>query len=81
MSRVIEAISSKESSGQVNLREIMMFFTGNLICRIASGKDNIKERSEKRKFDKLMIEHQAMQGGILFLIICRCLVGLIRLQE
>ncbi|KAK4478889.1 hypothetical protein RD792_014395 [Penstemon davidsonii] len=52
------------SSGQVaNLSKMMLFFTSTLICRIAFAKKYDEEESKRLRFDKLMIENQAMEGG------------------
>ncbi|KAL3825580.1 hypothetical protein ACJIZ3_021609 [Penstemon smallii] len=64
VSRVIENLSLMASAGQVaNLSKMMLFFTSTLICRIAFAKKYDEEESERLRFDKLMIENQAMEGG------------------
>ncbi|KAK4432704.1 cytochrome [Sesamum alatum] len=61
--RMIRNLSVGASSGEVaNLSLIMVALTSTLICRTAFGKKN-DEGSGQRRFDELMIESQAMQGG------------------
>uniref|UniRef100_A0A1W7HBV7 Cytochrome P450 n=1 Tax=Scoparia dulcis TaxID=107240 RepID=A0A1W7HBV7_SCODU len=61
---MIRNISRISSTGQVaNLSQIMLSLTSSLICRIAFGKKCDEEALGKRRFDELMIESQAVQGG------------------
>ncbi|KAG8373945.1 hypothetical protein BUALT_Bualt11G0077900 [Buddleja alternifolia] len=62
--RMIRDISVKACLGQViNLSVTMLSLTSTLICRVAFGKIYDEGGQEKRRFDQLMIESQAMQGG------------------
>ncbi|XP_073155206.1 6,7,8-trihydroxycoumarin synthase-like [Henckelia pumila] len=66
VSRMIKNLAASASSGEdncVNLSVTMLNLTSTLICRIAFGKRFDENESERRRFDKLMIESQAMQGG------------------
>lgn len=58
----VAAGSSGEDNG-VNLNVTMLNLTSTLICRIAFGKRFGENQSGSRRFDDLMIESQAMQGG------------------
>ncbi|KZV57446.1 hypothetical protein F511_29227 [Dorcoceras hygrometricum] len=65
--RMIKNIAAAASSGEdtcVNLSVTMLNLTSTLICRIAFGKRFDEKESERLRFDKLMIEAQAMQGGL-----------------
>ncbi|KAG8373931.1 hypothetical protein BUALT_Bualt11G0076500 [Buddleja alternifolia] len=64
--RMIRNTSVKACLGQViNLSVTMFSLTSTLICRIAFGKIYDKEGLERRRFDELMIESQAMKGGFI----------------
>ncbi|KAI3447311.1 hypothetical protein Pfo_003976 [Paulownia fortunei] len=65
--RMIRNLSARASSGEVaNLSVTMLSLTSTLICKIAFGKMQDEEGSERHRFDELMIESQAMQGGFFF---------------
>ncbi|KAK6152178.1 hypothetical protein DH2020_014813 [Rehmannia glutinosa] len=65
--RMIRSLSVRSSSGQAtNLSATMLSLTSTLICRVAFGKMFDEEGLDKRRFDELMIESQAMQGGFFF---------------
>ncbi|KAH6798529.1 hypothetical protein C2S51_035013 [Perilla frutescens var. frutescens] len=60
--RMIGNLSATASSGGVaNLSEITLSLTSSIICRVAFGRTRSDERESR--FDELMIECQAMQGG------------------
>ncbi|KAL7092449.1 hypothetical protein ACP275_12G165200 [Erythranthe tilingii] len=62
--RMIKNLSLlSDNNSVVNLTVLMLTLTSTLICRIAFGRINDEEESRKRRFDELMIEAQAMQGG------------------
>ncbi|KAL7133772.1 hypothetical protein ABFS83_12G162200 [Erythranthe nasuta] len=62
--RMIKNLSLlSDNNSVVNLTVLMLSLTSTLICRIAFGRINDEEESRKRRFDELMIEAQAMQGG------------------
>ncbi|KAL0344933.1 UNVERIFIED_CONTAM: cytochrome [Sesamum radiatum] len=62
--RMIRNLSVRASSGEVaNLSLIMVTLTSTLICRTAFGKTSDEGSGSQRRFDELMIESQAMQGG------------------
>ncbi|XP_073151669.1 6,7,8-trihydroxycoumarin synthase-like [Henckelia pumila] len=63
VSRMIKNLAASASSGEyncVNLSVTMLNLTSTLI---AFGKRFDENESERRRFDQLMIESQAMQGG------------------
>ncbi|KAK6126615.1 hypothetical protein DH2020_039640 [Rehmannia glutinosa] len=65
--RMIRSLSVRASSGQAtNLSATMLSLTSTFICRVAFGKMFDEEGLDKRRFDELMIESQAMQGGFFF---------------
>ncbi|XP_019196630.1 PREDICTED: cytochrome P450 83B1-like [Ipomoea nil] len=64
VSQMINRISKLAISyQQVNLSEIMMSLTSNIICRSAFGLRYDEEGQEKRRFHKLLNEAQAMLVG------------------
>ncbi|PIN11548.1 Cytochrome P450 CYP2 subfamily [Handroanthus impetiginosus] len=64
MSRLVARIKGVALSSQVvNLNEIMTSFTSTLICRVAFGKRYDEEGSDKRRFDELICEAEAMMAG------------------
>lgn len=65
VSRMIRDLSvSAAGGGVVNLSTIMLTLTSTLICRMAFGKRSDEGDSRRLRFDELMIESQAMQGGL-----------------
>ncbi|XP_051113979.1 cytochrome P450 83B1-like [Andrographis paniculata] len=65
--KMMEKLSLSADSGKtVNLNEVMVSLTSALICRIAFGKIGVDGGSEFKRFDKLMVESQAMQAGFFF---------------
>lgn len=65
MIRRISDLARSNHDNLTNLSEIVLSFTSSLICRIAFGKKfDDQEGSEVKKFDELMYEAQAMQGGL-----------------
>ncbi|PIN11549.1 Cytochrome P450 CYP2 subfamily [Handroanthus impetiginosus] len=64
MSHLVARIEGFASSSQlVNLNEIVTSFTSTLICRVAFGKRYDEEGSDKRRFDKLLCEAEAMMAS------------------
>nr|GMC47494.1 cytochrome P450 83B1-like [Ipomoea batatas] len=64
VSQMINRISKLASSyQQINLSEIVMSLTSNIICRSAFGLRYDKEGEEKKRFHKLMNEVEAMLAG------------------
>ncbi|XP_073043867.1 LOW QUALITY PROTEIN: 6,7,8-trihydroxycoumarin synthase-like [Primulina eburnea] len=63
MLKNLEVAGSSGEDNAVNLSVTMLNLTSTLICRIAFGKRFGETESERRRFDELMIESQAMQGG------------------
>ncbi|KAG8373944.1 hypothetical protein BUALT_Bualt11G0077800 [Buddleja alternifolia] len=64
--RMIRNISVKACLGQViNLSVTMLSLMSTLICRVAFWKIYDEEGQERRRFDELMIESQAMLGGFI----------------
>ncbi|XP_019196628.1 PREDICTED: cytochrome P450 83B1-like [Ipomoea nil] len=64
VSRMMNRISELALSSQlVNLSEIVMSLTCNIICRSAFGKNYDEERPGKWGFHKLLAESQAMMMG------------------
>ncbi|KAG8373932.1 hypothetical protein BUALT_Bualt11G0076600 [Buddleja alternifolia] len=62
---MIRNISVKACLGQVISLSVTRFsLTSTLICRIAFGKIYHDEGLERRRFNELMIESQAMKGGL-----------------
>ncbi|KAL3535294.1 hypothetical protein ACH5RR_003755 [Cinchona calisaya] len=47
----------------INLRVLIMSFTSNVICRIAFGKRYDEEGHERKRYDDLLLESQAMIAG------------------
>ncbi|KAH6821458.1 hypothetical protein C2S53_006289 [Perilla frutescens var. hirtella] len=63
--RMIGNLSTAASSGGVaNLSEITFSLTSSLICWMAFGKKHGGGESRRLRLDELMIESQAMQGGV-----------------
>ncbi|KAL3626502.1 hypothetical protein CASFOL_030051 [Castilleja foliolosa] len=60
VSRMVKSIS-KQANQIVNLSEATMFYSSSVICRVAVG----KRYDEKRRFDRLLGELQAMSLEIL----------------
>ncbi|EPS69225.1 hypothetical protein M569_05542, partial [Genlisea aurea] len=61
---MMKKISAHASRGEVaNLSSIAVSFTSNLICRVAFGMRSDENWPCMEKFDELMLESQAMQGG------------------
>nr|XP_027070513.1 cytochrome P450 83B1-like [Coffea arabica] len=64
ISSMIQKILNLSSSSQlVDLRTIIMSLTSTIICRVAFGKRYDEEGHERKRFDKLLQESQAMIGG------------------
>ena len=64
ISSMIQKIVNLSSSSQlVDLRTIIMSLTSTIICRVAFGKRYDEEGHQRKRFDKLLQESQAMIGG------------------
>ena len=64
ISSMIQKILNLSSSSQlVDLRTIIMSLTSTIICRVAFGKRYDEEGHQRKRFDKLLQESQAMIGG------------------
>ncbi|XP_027102417.1 5-OH-xanthotoxin synthase-like [Coffea arabica] len=68
VSRMIKKISEQAASTDqvINLSETLVSLACSMICRIAFGKRFDEEGRERRRFDGLIHEAQAMLGGFFF---------------
>lgn len=63
-SYMIQKIAKHSSLSQpINLRVLIMSFTSTIICRLAFGKRYDEEGHERKRFDELLLESQAMIAG------------------
>ncbi|KAK2660679.1 hypothetical protein Ddye_007212 [Dipteronia dyeriana] len=66
--RLIKKISNSvvACKHSINLSDMILFLTSCIICRVAFGTRYEEERSEKRRFHKLLNETQALLGSFFF---------------
>ncbi|XP_009601421.1 6,7,8-trihydroxycoumarin synthase-like isoform X1 [Nicotiana tomentosiformis] len=67
VSRMIKKISQQAKNSQItNLSSILVSITSTIICRGAFGIRYDEEAQERRKFDELLTETQALLAGFFF---------------
>ncbi|XP_022864684.1 cytochrome P450 83B1-like [Olea europaea var. sylvestris] len=67
VSHMVKRISKLAFSSElVNLSKIAMSLASNLICRVAFGRRYDGEEFEKKRFDRLVMEAQALMVGFYF---------------
>ncbi|PHT66217.1 hypothetical protein T459_30642 [Capsicum annuum] len=64
VSRMIKKISQQAASSQVtNLSSLMISLTTTIICRVAFGVRFDEEAHERKRFDNILAEAQAMMAS------------------